>query len=95
MAERSETGSGTRHRGALPDAKRRKLEAGRRKAGKGGAPADDPLKAAGSAGGSVFVRAPKKGESHLNEELTDMEKKAMEVSARTGRLMGRESGSLQ
>ncbi|KXZ52784.1 hypothetical protein GPECTOR_8g172 [Gonium pectorale] len=70
IAERSETGN--KGRGPLPAAKRRKLTAGLAKG-----PAGDPLKAAGSAGGSVFVRAPKKGTSHLNEELTEMEKKAM------------------
>lgn len=72
ITERSETGS--RGPGALPKGKKRKLAAGQ----------GDPLKAAGAGaggeGGSVFVRAPKKGTSHLNEELTEMEKRAMEAA---------------
>ncbi|KAG2498899.1 hypothetical protein HYH03_003090 [Edaphochlamys debaryana] len=76
ITQRSETGSGRGHKGQMSAAKKRRLNAGMAKG-----PSGDPLKAAGT-GGSVFLRAPKKGESHLNEELTDMEKRAMEAAKR-------------
>ncbi|KAG2453496.1 hypothetical protein HYH02_001716 [Chlamydomonas schloesseri] len=82
ITEASEVG-GRRQRAQMSAAKKRRLAAGMRKG-----PAGDPLKAAGSGGGaagagavenaSVFVRAPKKGTSHLNEEMTEMEKRALE-----------------
>ncbi|GFR43951.1 hypothetical protein Agub_g5092, partial [Astrephomene gubernaculifera] len=82
ITERSETGN--KGRAPLPASKKRRLHAGMAKG-----PAGDPLKAlgsgagagagAGAPSGSVFVRAPKKGASHLNEELTEMEKRAMEA----------------
>ncbi|GIL98673.1 hypothetical protein Vretimale_4052 [Volvox reticuliferus] len=70
---RSETGH-RGHKGNLSAAKQRRLNAGLAKG-----PSGDPLKAAGG-GGSVFVRAPKKGVNLLNEELTEMEKAAMEAA---------------
>ncbi|GIL46760.1 hypothetical protein Vafri_3662 [Volvox africanus] len=72
ITERSETGH-RGHKGTLSKAKQRRLNAGRVRG-----PSGDPLKAAGG-GGSVFLPAPKKGMSLLNEELTEMEKAAMEA----------------
>ena len=83
ITEASEVG-GRRQRAQMSAAKKRRLHSGMARG-----PAGDPLKAAGGGGGaaggaaavenaSVFVRAPKKGTSHLNEEMTEMEKRALE-----------------
>ncbi|KAG2439321.1 hypothetical protein HXX76_004680 [Chlamydomonas incerta] len=82
ITEASEVG-GRRQRAQMSAAKKRRLKSGMARG-----PAGDPLKAAGggaaAAGAvaaaekaSVFVRAPKKGTSHLNEEMTEMEKRAL------------------
>ncbi|GLC37850.1 hypothetical protein PLESTB_001483000 [Pleodorina starrii] len=97
ITERSETGH-RGHKGSLPAAKRRRLAAGMAKG-----PGGDPLKAAGGGGGgagggdgtsgaSVFVRAPKKGASHLNEELTEMEKAAMAAAKKEAKKRAKMEG---
>ncbi|GLI58556.1 hypothetical protein VaNZ11_000303 [Volvox africanus] len=78
ITARSETGH-RGHEGTLSSAKQRRLNAGLARG-----PSGDPLKAAGG-GGSVFLRAPKKGISLLNEELTVMEKAAMDAAKKDAR----------
>lgn len=98
--------TGTRGPGVLSASKRRKLSAGQRAdplkaagqqaAGRGGGGqhghGQAPAGAAAAPAAAVFLPAPRKGDSHLNEELTEMEVSARAGGRGPGERAGREGG---